>query len=148
MELQEIQKLGEQLLIKHNLSNWRFEFDNAKRRYGCCKFRNKTITLSKHISPLRKKEDIVDTILHEIAHAIVGPRNGHNDIWRKKAIEIGCNGERCGDDVRLEGKWVGVCPNGHTSSRHRKPKYRVSCGKCSNVRIFDVKYLITYTERK
>ena len=146
MELQEIQKLGEKLLIKHNLPNWYFKFDNAKRRYGLCAHSKRTISLSKHLSPLRKKEDIVNTILHEIAHALVGPRNGHNHIWKRKALEIGCDGNRCGNDVRVEGKWVGSCPNGHSFSKHRKPKKKTSCGKCCNT--FNPDYLIVYTERK
>ena len=31
-----------------------------------------------------------DTVLHEVAHAKVGPGNEHNEIWRKQARELGC----------------------------------------------------------
>ena len=36
-----------------------------------------------------------DTVLHEIAHVIAGPRAKHGPVWRGIALEIGCNGERC-----------------------------------------------------
>jgi hypothetical protein len=41
-------------------------------------------------------EEIVDTILHEIAHALVGPRHGHDTVWKAKCTDIGARPERCG----------------------------------------------------
>ena len=35
------------------------------------------------------KEEIVDTILHEIAHAIVGSKHGHDAVWKAVARRIG-----------------------------------------------------------
>jgi hypothetical protein len=34
-------------------------------------------------------DDIKNTILHEIAHAIVGENHGHRQVWQEKAIELG-----------------------------------------------------------
>ena len=34
-------------------------------------------------------EEIRNTILHEIAHALVGNENVHNLVWKKKALELG-----------------------------------------------------------
>ena len=39
--------------------------------------------------------EIEDTLLHEIAHALVGRRHHHDAVWRAKAREIGCTGQRC-----------------------------------------------------
>lgn len=117
---------------------WKFAFDRAKTRYGCCKYSKKTITLSKVLVPHMEEKDVIDTILHEIAHAIVGAEHGHDEVWRAKAIEIGCNGMRCGNKVDKEKmgyKYVGTCPNGHKTYRHRLSK-RVressSCAKCES----------------
>jgi predicted SprT family Zn-dependent metalloprotease len=122
---------------------WFFDYDHAKRRFGCCSYRKKRISLSKPLTELREESFVRNTILHEIAHAIVGGKNGHNHIWRAKAIEIGCNGERCSNDVQLKGKYVGICPNGHTHYRHRKPKHQSSCAICLPTK-FDPQYLINF----
>ena len=144
MELLKAKNLAILLLDEHGLMDkgWYFEFDRAKRRLGSCNYRHKKITLSSALTELRDEENVRNTILHEIAHAIVGWKNAHNNVWRAKAIEIGCNGERCGNDVKIEGKWKATCPNGHTAYRHRKPKNRVSCGVCSKK--FDPDYLLVY----
>jgi hypothetical protein len=34
-----------------------------------------------------------NTVLHELAHVIVGVRNRHNVLWRRCAKAIGCTGE-------------------------------------------------------
>ena len=39
--------------------------------------------------------DIRDTLLHEIAHAIVGPGHGHDALWQTAARRIGCTAKRC-----------------------------------------------------
>ena len=136
--------LAIELINKYGLldSGWYFEFDNAKRRFGCCHHDKKKITLSNHLTLLREESFVRNTILHEIAHALVGGRNGHNHIWRAKAIEIGCNGNRCSSDVEIKGKWIGTCPNGHVKHRHRKPSGSISCGTCSNV--YNPKYAINF----
>lgn len=37
---------------------------------------------------------IEDTVLHEIAHAIVGNKHHHDKVWRDCAQRIGCTGSR------------------------------------------------------
>jgi protein subunit release factor A len=46
MELQKAKELAESLMAHHGLQGWHFRFDRAKRRFGCCKYRTKTISLS------------------------------------------------------------------------------------------------------
>ena len=49
MELISVQLLADRLLIEHELfkKGWRFSFDRAKRRAGCCRYSKKEITLAK-----------------------------------------------------------------------------------------------------
>ena len=43
-----------------------------------------------------RPEVIKNTILHEIAHAIVGYGvSAHGSEWKRMAMSIGCNGQRC-----------------------------------------------------
>lgn len=81
----------------HGLFDWKFGFDKATSRAGCCHHRRKLITVTKCFvtnTSIDMKE-IQNTILHEIAHAIVGKSHNHDAIWRQKAIKIGCDGKRC-----------------------------------------------------
>ena len=74
---------------KFCLNDWTIRFDHAQRRAGACYFDKKVLSFSTKFLRNANNDDIIDTVLHEIAHAIVGPGQGHNLIWKKKAIEIG-----------------------------------------------------------
>lgn len=147
MELERVKQLASDLLevFKYEpmLHNWKFEFDNAKSRVGHCSYRKKIITISKNYVPLLDEQEVTDTLLHEIAHALVGRRQCHNHVWRQKAIQIGCNGQRLYlGEARVEAKYKGTCPTcGRVIKRHRRK--RISCGRCS--RKFDTKHLFVWT---
>ena len=136
MDLVKAEQLAIELMNKHNLidNGWQFEFDNAKRRFGGCNYTWKKITLSKHLVQLNDEFQVKDTILHEIAHALVGHKHGHDSYWRMKAREIGCNGERCysSDLPKPTPNYIGTCPNGHEFKRLRLSlsTRKGSCTKC------------------
>ena len=133
MELTEAERLATGLMARHGLSGWRLAFDNAKTRAGVCRFDRKEIGLSRPLVALYEVEQVTDTILHEIAHALAGPRHGHDRVWRAKARRIGCSGQRCmpADAPSVDGPWAGVCPAGHRTTAHRRPIRVKSCRACS-----------------
>ena len=140
------------LMLKYGLidNGWHFEWINAKRKFGHCDFRLKVIALSKQLTELNSEERMTNTILHEIAHALVGPLHGHDKAWKKQCIEIGAIPERCVtttiDAVSAPSKYTGVCKNcGYEAKYHRKPKSRRACSKCCNAHNFGeftTKYLL------
>jgi predicted SprT family Zn-dependent metalloprotease len=113
MNTQEAHRIALNLMEHHGLiqKGWKFEFDKGRRRFGVCKYRKKLIGLSKQLTELNSLETVKDTILHEIAHALVGIGHGHDHVWKNKAIEIGCNGKRCyGEHVILPtGNYEAYC---------------------------------------
>ena len=147
MEVTRALALGRRLLREHGLDDWTIVADRAKTRAGVCRFGRRQIGISRPMTVLHSEEEVLDTILHEIAHALVGPQHGHDAVWRAKALEIGCSGERCvsADSPRVPGDWVGRCPAGHEKSRHKAPTRLMSCGECS--RRFDPRHLFTWTYR-
>jgi len=149
MILNEAEQLALKLMKQHGLigKGWKFKFDKAKKRYGCCMHSKRIISLSSPLTQIRKDDKVRNTILHEIAHALVGCGHGHDDVWRSKALEIGCNGQRCSNDASIKGNWVGECPNGHVSYKHRMSKAQKSCGICYPSK-FNKKYLITFKKKK
>ena len=127
MNLAHAQQLAESLMAQHRLTakGWSFEFDTAKRRFGCCNFSNKVISLSAPLTNANEEAQVKDTILHEIAHALVGSGHGHDSVWKAKCREIGCKDERCYSDkdtVLIAGKYRAVCGGcGKEHSRHKRP---------------------------
>ena len=138
MELNVVKMLADKLLDEHGLieKGWRFNFDRAKRRAGSCKFSKKEITIAKAYAEQQEVMEIKNTILHEIAHALVGPQHGHSQIWRKKAKEIGCDASRCHHIVFSKPKYVLTCNN----RCFEVSRYRVNqsfmqskiCSKCNS----------------
>ncbi|MFW5471087.1 SprT-like domain-containing protein [Knoellia sp. CPCC 206435] len=147
MEIPAALTLGRRLLREHGLGDWSIRTDRAKTRAGVCRFSTHTISLSADLTRLHDETEVRDTILHEIAHALVGPFHGHDEVWRAKAVEIGCSGERTvpSHAPRVEGPWRGVCPQGHVSTRHRRPTRVLSCSRCSGT--FDASSVISWTYR-
>ena len=144
MTISETKKIAADLMKMHGLTydGWRFEFDNARRRAGVCKYRSKTIGISKYLLPHMSAAMVKDTILHEIAHALVGSHHGHDIVWQRQAMAIGCNGKRCYSPQRdlanyeetlaVQSKYTLTCPTcGRKTALQRQPKRDRSCGTCS-----------------
>lgn len=149
MTLIEAKRIAVDLMNKHNLilKGWGFEFDNSKRRLGCCKYRYKRLSFSKNYLPLIDVNEYINTVLHEIAHALVGSGHGHDYVWQGKALEIGCNGQRLYQgEVRVEGKYQAICPKcGKKHHKHRMTRSTTkhSCG-CTGR--FNIECLLIYSE--
>lgn len=129
---------------------WQFKINSNKTRLGVCKFRTANMTHDGRIEVSRFVTDeavIKNTIAHEVAHAVVGTPY-HDDVWRSKAMELGCDGKRCGVIVAPH-LYETICPvHGVIGRRHRMPKGvkqgRVfSCNKCAPNR-FDPRYLVSF----
>ena len=113
MEVTRALATGRRLLREHGLHDWSIVADRAKTRAGVCRFAQRQIGLSAPLTTLHSDDEVLDTILHEIAHALVGPQHGHDAVWRAKAREIGCSGERPsrasgggqGSELRSVGGW-------------------------------------------
>ena len=96
-EYKHIEDLAKEL-IEHWLSpHWQFRWDRAKTRLGLCDYQKKTIQLSKPLAASQDEQQIRDTLLHEIAHALAGPRAGHGKKWQAIAQKIGATPQRCAE---------------------------------------------------
>lgn len=118
------------LMRHHGLLDWKFKWDSALVRFGYASWKNKVISLSRPLVTLNDEGQVIDTILHEIAHALT-PNAHHNNLWKATAQAIGCNGSRCyGNEVVAPRRaYIGTCPAcSRTITRHRRKK--IACGRC------------------
>ena len=61
----------------------------GQKRLGDCHFRYHVIRISRTHALEGSEEQIRDTVLHEIAHAIAGHGAGHGPLWKATARRIG-----------------------------------------------------------
>jgi predicted metal-dependent hydrolase len=78
------------LMNAHGLRDWSLRLNNAKRAAGSCNYQTRTITLSKFFLAQRSDEENLDTITHEIAHALTKGHR-HDLVWQLKHRELGGN---------------------------------------------------------
>ncbi|ABA90080.1 zinc metallopeptidase, SprT family [Syntrophotalea carbinolica DSM 2380] len=138
-----IEEQAAMLLKRYGLKNWRFAFDDATRRAGSCRYSRKTITLSRHLARNASEDEILDTLLHEIAHALVGPRHNHDAVWRAKAVEIGSSGERCHELRFAPPRYIVSCRNGCWSATAERRRRNVVCSKCKGEIVYQ-----TFTQER
>ena len=106
-----IRAMAERMLDEHGLSEkgWTFRFDNAKKRLGQCQFGPKLITMSRRMADAVDEEEVRQTMLHEVAHALLPSRDiwghvtGHGPLWKSKARSIGYTGERTARNPHTDG---------------------------------------------
>lgn len=141
MQLETAETLCLELMKLHGLTpekKWSFKWLNSKNVAGKCKYlRHRhsnemisgVIMLSRFVTTHHSDEQVRDTILHEIAHGLT-PGHNHDYVWKRKAIEIGCDGKRCYNvsEELLEAKkaiskYIGKCGKcGHEFPASRLPK--------------------------
>jgi predicted SprT family Zn-dependent metalloprotease len=118
-----VRDLALELMTRHGLQGWTFAFNRRKRAMGLCRNTARAIELSIYFVDRNGPEEIEDTLLHEIAHALVGPEHGHDAVWKAKCLEIGARPLRCGHADMPSGQWHAQCPAcGERFTRHRRPK--------------------------
>jgi predicted SprT family Zn-dependent metalloprotease len=85
---QEVVELAKQLMSEHGLVDWNVELMDNRRLHGQCRTQEKLIRLNRNDVFRKDRRFVVDTILHEIAHALT-PHAGHGKEWRDVAYKIG-----------------------------------------------------------
>lgn len=132
-----VETFATQLITAHGLSDWSFAYNRRKRAMGLCVYQRRTIELSAPFVERNGPPELLDTLLHEIAHALVGPGHGHDAVWKQKCIEVGAKPQRCGEADMPEGNWRARCGScGKEFQRYRKPKRMRGwfCQKCGQER--------------
>ncbi len=115
--------LALELMARHGLRGWAFGFNRRKQTLGLCRYVVRAIELSIYFVDRNGMDEVRDTILHEIAHALVGPGHAHDATWRAKCVEVGARPERCGLADMPAGRWQARCGGcANLFSRHRRPR--------------------------
>jgi hypothetical protein len=150
MELNTAQKLATDLMAQHGLTGWSFSWLSSKKRFGQCSYGPKLVSLSRDLVALNTVERVTNTILHEIAHALLPSHVGHKPEWVRMARSIGCDGKRCYDvseTVTPRMPVTGTCPTcKRTVGKTRIPRRALACSICCKAgrRGFDARHAFTW----
>ena len=129
-----VESLCYQALEKEGLRGWTVRWDNAKRRAGVCIHQKRILSFSRVLMPLYPQDIQRDVVMHEVAHAVAGPRAGHGPTWKKVARRLGARPKAMlpASLPQPPTRWVGTCPRcGESRHLYAAPRRVVSCGKCS-----------------
>lgn len=132
MDLEEARDLAENLMYEHGLidEGWALGWSRARRSMGDCCGEDEVIRLSAVLVPHATEEQVRATIMHEIAHALVGVGHGHDAVWKQKMIDLGQPPNRLGSWRSLPRRWVGKCPRCEDEWKRDRRLRRAACGSC------------------
>lgn len=151
MQIDAAEALARQLMREHGLAGWKFAWSKSKRAFGSCCEGRKVIKLSRHLVTLNDYTEVLDTILHEIAHAIAGHKAGHGPEWQQVAIRLGCRPQATYDAATTVSpipRYQLICSSCFKVwSLERRPKHRYTCRGCSTIHRKQLLQLYPTSER-
>lgn len=145
MKTSEVIVLARHELNLHELRNWKVVIVDSKSYAGRCCYRRWSLTPSASFGTIELSRDFMEvfghaealeTIRHEIAHALNNPKNkAHGPEWKHMCRKVGSNGERTIPVTAPSppSRYKGICAKGHEVGRHRltqTAKTNMSCERC------------------
>lgn len=133
-------------LKKYNLDGWKVRVSATDNSFlGLCSYRDKCIILNSNHLDMHSDADVINTIRHEVAHALT-PGMAHNEIWQSKARAIGCDNTLPCSNLSLPPHIIDAIRSGATVEVFveeqvvRTPHYRVTrlqdrCPDCGKVAV-------------
>jgi hypothetical protein len=89
---------------QHNLTDWKIRWNRHRRRAGLCQHNERTVTLSAVAVQRWTWPEVEGLVIHELAHALLGPGAGHDRLWKAKVRSLG--GKNTEENCPHFGGWL------------------------------------------
>lgn len=121
-----------------NLKGWSVKVGSKRTEYGSAQHKSRIIEISLPCANSGSDENLRETILHEIAHALCDAKENHGKQWKKTYRSIGGNPDYVDtqndtDDFYV---WEVRCPNACYNYRGALKRKRSECPLCGK----DIEY--------
>jgi SNF2 family DNA or RNA helicase len=144
MQRHEAAQICRNELDARGLSDWKIKLVTTNLILGKCVYTEKTIYLNTHHIDTHPDVEVVNTIKHEVAHALT-PGSGHGTLWKDKAIELGAAPIECAS-YSLDARAIDAIRSGlqievtYEERTIREPKYTIGklqekCPTCGKVAV-------------
>ena len=134
MDLQVTENMAKELMAQWGLDGWTLVWTDAQSQFGQCRYGPRQIALSRVLVALNDEAEVRDTVLHEIAHALVGHAAGHGARWRMACLQVGARPDRTRNFETPPMKWTGTCPKGCGFVMGRRTLFKeartMACPRC------------------
>jgi len=126
-------------IAEHLTGDWTYSWLKTKRTMGLCNYRTKMISASRVYVGVASVEQLENTVLHEIAHAIAGFEAAHGPAWERACVEIGAEPKRLFDASTISPPYTWcmsckVCGPQRKLFAKPRSKRSESCVNCSGGR--------------
>lgn len=139
----------------NGLTDWHIRLNQnpAAPFLGLCSYKDKTIIINAHHVDQHPEVELKNTFRHEVAHALVGPNHGHDEVWADKAREIGCDNVAPCANFSLSPQVIDAIRSGAEvevivdEQVVRNYSYRITqlkdkCETCGKVAVFDREMIV------
>lgn len=83
-KLEKVLEHSQSLLERHNLAGWQVALNLKRNTLAETWHNSKVVYISRHFAKICKAEELTEVVIHEIAHALLGPDKGHD----KEFVEL------------------------------------------------------------
>lgn len=91
MKLEQGVKLAIDLMKANKRRSWNLILTNDIYNDSFCDHSTKSIGLSRMFIESNTKDQVKDSVLHALAHALCSPDAGHGDEWFSMCLKIGAD---------------------------------------------------------
>lgn len=147
-KLQSCLMIGNELLIKNGLNDWKLKINRKRSAIAQTAHDQKTIYYSKYFLMITDKSQLEGITLHEIAHALLGYGYGHSSKFIKLCKKISPTSLYARSSINIPiRKYIATCPIcGYSGSYNRNDK-ALYCAKCCKKGII-AKFIFTKNDTK
>lgn len=122
--------MAAQMLVDNGLEDWHLNIKNVTSYNAITYYRPKLIILSLNFVTIATEKQFEGIMFHEIAHALAGGANGHNQVFKNKYFELSGNKDfDSASTILFTKNFITHCNNCNTKSslNHNRPRW---CRKC------------------